>query len=53
MLGASTLFKRLVKHKVKYVFGYPGGAILPLLNEFHEQNLIKYILSLINEENVY
>lgn len=45
MLGASTLFKRLVKHKVKYVFGYPGGAILPLLNEFHEQNLIKYILS--------
>jgi len=45
MLGAKTLFNRLVKHNVKIVFGYPGGAILPVLNEFHNQNKIKYILS--------
>jgi acetolactate synthase-1/2/3 large subunit len=44
-LGARTLFNRLVHHNVKYVFGYPGGAILPVLNEFHDQNKIKYILS--------
>ena len=44
-LGARTLFNRLVHHNVKYVFGYPGGAILPVLNEFYNQNKIKYILS--------
>jgi acetolactate synthase-1/2/3 large subunit len=39
------MFNRLVHHNVKYVFGYPGGAILPVLNEFYNQNKIKYILS--------
>jgi acetolactate synthase-1/2/3 large subunit len=43
--GAKTLFNRLVYHKIKYVFGYPGGAILPVLNEFYNQDKIKYILS--------
>ena len=43
--GARALFNRLVHHNVKYVFGYPGGAILPVLNEFHNQDKIKYILS--------
>jgi acetolactate synthase-1/2/3 large subunit len=42
---AKALFNRLVHHNVKYVFGYPGGAILPVLNEFYNQNKIKYILS--------
>jgi len=46
MIGAKSLFNRLSKkHNIKYVFGYPGGAILPVLNEFHGQNKIKYILS--------
>jgi len=44
-MGAKALFNRLVQHNVKYVFGYPGGAILPVLNEFYNQNKIKYILS--------
>jgi acetolactate synthase-1/2/3 large subunit len=43
--GAKALFNRLVHNNVKYVFGYPGGAILPVLNEFHNQDKIKYILS--------
>ena len=43
--GARALFNRLVHNNVKYVFGYPGGAILPVLNEFHNQDKIKYILS--------
>jgi len=43
--GAKTLFNRLVYHNIKYVFGYPGGAILPVLNEFYNQKKIKYILS--------
>lgn len=43
--GARRLFNRLVHHNVQYVFGYPGGAILPVLNEFHGQTKIQYILS--------
>jgi len=43
--GAKILFNRLCKHNVKHVFGYPGGAILPVLNEFYGQNKIKYYLS--------
>ena len=45
LIGAKTLFNRLIYHNIKHVFGYPGGAILPVLNEFYEQNKIKYILS--------
>jgi len=45
MSGAKLLFDRLVKHGVKRVFGYPGGAILPVLNQFHGQQRIQYILS--------
>ena len=44
-IGAKSLFNRLVKHNVKKIFGYPGGAILPVLNEFYNQNKIKYYLS--------
>ena len=45
MIGAKTLFNRLITHKVTKVFGYPGGAILPVLNEFFDQQKIKYYLS--------
>jgi acetolactate synthase-1/2/3 large subunit len=45
MNGAGILFQRLCKHGVKHVFGYPGGAILPVLNEFYNQTKIQYILS--------
>lgn len=45
MNGAGVLFNRLCKYGVKHVFGYPGGAILPVLNEFYNQNKIQYILS--------
>jgi acetolactate synthase-1/2/3 large subunit len=45
MSGAKILFQSLVKYNVKHVFGYPGGAILPVLNEFYNQDSIKYILS--------
>jgi len=45
LIGARRLFNKLLDNKVKYVFGYPGGAILPVLNEFYNQNKIKYVLS--------
>jgi len=42
-IGAKVVFDELVSKKVEWVFGYPGGAILPVLNEFAEQKKIKYI----------
>jgi acetolactate synthase-1/2/3 large subunit len=45
LIGARILFNRLIHHNIKYVFGYPGGAILPVLNEFYNQKKINYVLS--------
>lgn len=45
--GAFALIDSLVRHKVFYIFGYPGGAILPIYDELYlwEKNkLIKHIL---------
>ena len=41
--GAKTLVDRLIHHKVDTVFGYVGGAILPVINALYGQNKIKYI----------
>nr|YP_009397519.1 acetohydroxyacid synthetase large subunit [Dasyclonium flaccidum]ARW66705.1 acetohydroxyacid synthetase large subunit [Dasyclonium flaccidum] len=45
--GAFALMDSLVKHGVHYIFGYPGGAILPIYDELYrweENSLIKHIL---------
>ena len=31
---ANYIHRELYKRNIKYVFGYSGGAVLPLLNEF-------------------
>lgn len=33
--GAFALIDSLVRHKVKHIFGYPGGAILPIYDELY------------------
>jgi acetolactate synthase-1/2/3 large subunit len=43
--GSKILFNCLVQKNIKYVFGYSGGAILPVLNEFYNQDKIKFIMS--------
>ena len=46
--GAFALLDSLVKHNVKYIFGYPGGAILPIYDELYrweKKGLIKHILN--------
>ena len=30
--GAEIVFKALEDQKVEYIFGYPGGAVLPAIN---------------------
>nr|YP_010199063.1 acetohydroxyacid synthetase large subunit [Hydropuntia urvillei]UAD88512.1 acetohydroxyacid synthetase large subunit [Hydropuntia urvillei] len=45
--GSFALIDSLIKNDVKYVFGYPGGAILPIYDELYNwesKGLIKHIL---------
>ncbi|MBF95861.1 MAG: Acetolactate synthase isozyme 3 large subunit [Alphaproteobacteria bacterium MarineAlpha9_Bin4] len=42
--GANIVIKSLRDLGVEYVFGYPGGAILPIYDEIFKQNKIRHIL---------
>ncbi|HJT13272.1 MAG TPA: thiamine pyrophosphate-binding protein, partial [Dongiaceae bacterium] len=42
--GADIVIKALVDQGVEVIFGYPGGAVLPLYDALFNQNRIKHIL---------
>ena len=42
--GAEIVFKCLEDQEVEYIFGYPGGAVLPIYDELKNHSLIKHIL---------
>jgi len=42
--GAEIVFKCLEDQKVEYIFGYPGGAVLPIYDELKNHPTIKHIL---------
>jgi acetolactate synthase-1/2/3 large subunit len=42
--GAEILIKALADQDVTRIFGYPGGAVLPLYDALHQQNRIRHIL---------
>lgn len=44
MTGAQAVLESLKKEEVDVVFGYPGGAILPLYEEFYKANF-RHILT--------
>ncbi len=44
MNGAQLLLRALVDQGVNTVFGYPGGAVLPIYDELFKQNSIRHIL---------
>jgi len=44
MLGAQIVLKALEEQGVDVVFGYPGGAVLPIYDELFKQNSIRHIL---------
>jgi len=44
LTGAEIVFKALADHQVEYIFGYPGGAVLPLYDQLSKQKKIKHIL---------
>jgi len=44
LTGAEIVFKVLEEHKVRHIFGYPGGAVLPIYDELKNHKKIKHIL---------
>ena len=42
--GASILVESLLKQDVEFVFGYPGGAVLPIYDELFAEDRIRHIL---------
>ena len=43
--GAEIVFKCLEDQKVNHVFGYPGGAVLPIYDELKNHSSLKHILA--------
>ena len=44
MTGAEIVLKSLLEQGVEVVFGYPGGAVLPIYDSLFKQNSIRHIL---------
>ncbi|WPZ37128.1 acetolactate synthase 3 large subunit [Thalassobaculum sp. OXR-137] len=44
MSGAAVVLRALKDQGVEVVFGYPGGAVLPIYDEIFKQNAIRHIL---------
>jgi acetolactate synthase-1/2/3 large subunit len=42
--GADLLVKALIDEDVEVVFGYPGGAVLPIYDSLFKQNKLRHIL---------
>jgi acetolactate synthase-1/2/3 large subunit len=44
MNGAAMVIRALVDQGVEVIFGYPGGAVLPIYDELFKQNALRHIL---------
>src|SRR6202165_5924887 len=44
MTGAQMVIQALADQGVEHIFGYPGGAVLPIYDELFQQDRIKHIL---------
>src|SRR5271156_2577422 len=44
MSGADIVIKALVDQGVESIFGYPGGAVLPIYDALFAQNRLRHIL---------
>ena len=45
MKGTELVLKALKDKGVKYIFGYTGGAIMPIFDEMEKQKCFKFIMS--------
>jgi len=44
MSGAEIVVQALIDQGVEHIFGYPGGAVLPIFDEIHQQDSFQHIL---------
>ncbi len=44
MTGAEMIITALADHGVESVFGYPGGAVLPIYDELFQQEKVRHVL---------
>ena len=44
LTGAKIVIESLIQENVKVIFGYPGGAVLPIYDELFKQKKIRHIL---------
>lgn len=44
LTGAQIVLRALAEQGVDTIFGYPGGAVLPIYDSLHQQNSIRHIL---------
>ena len=44
MTGAEMVLRALADQGVEHIFGYPGGAVLPIYDEIFQQEKVKHIL---------
>jgi acetolactate synthase-1/2/3 large subunit len=44
MTGAEMVIRALADQGVDYIFGYPGGAVLPIYDELFQQDKVQHVL---------
>ncbi|WP_034989095.1 acetolactate synthase 3 large subunit [Bartonella senegalensis] len=44
MLGAEMVVQALIDQGVKHLFGYPGGAVLPIFDVLYQQDSLQHVL---------
>lgn len=44
MNGAQLLIEMLIEKKIETLFGYPGGAVLPLYDALYDCDRIQHVL---------
>jgi acetolactate synthase-1/2/3 large subunit len=44
LTGGQIFHQMMLEHDVKHIFGYPGGAILPVFDAIHESPHFQFIL---------
>ncbi|MEL6422012.1 MAG: thiamine pyrophosphate-binding protein, partial [Pseudomonadota bacterium] len=44
MTGAAMVMRALAEQGVRHIFGYPGGAVLPIYDEIFQQKKVEHVL---------
>src|ERR671931_1590108 len=44
MTGAEMVIQALADQGIEHIFGYPGGAVLPIYDELFQQDKVKHVL---------